>query len=256
MEAVERKQLEVVAKHLRFNVPTKAAVIKREKVEYFTGASAVDCLMKSKWAKKDDDSTPHFQCRADAITLCNNLVELKYMVRVNKIEVKVQLEPSNKSSDDGDEAGKAGSKQGKSKAKGDESSGTKKKKKRFKLETHVKQIFRDGEDLYIWKYDPPSRSTYVIGFIVVLGAVAWTLQPLWPASTRVAMWYVAIVAAGLIGVLLALLIFRWFLYGLVLVVTMGKIHFWVFPNLNEEQYGFVDSFKPIYSIERNSGDTE
>ena len=33
----ERKAMEAVAKHMRFKVATKFAVIKRQKVEYFSG---------------------------------------------------------------------------------------------------------------------------------------------------------------------------------------------------------------------------
>lgn len=236
MAATERKVLEVVAKHLRFNLPTKAAVLRREKVEYFTGSAAVDSLMNSKWAKKegdiatDDENTPAFYTRVDAVNFCNRLLLSEFMIRVNKVEVK------SSAGDTGDDEPT------------DESS-RRRRKKRYRLEVHAKQQFRDGDDLYIWKYNPPSTSTYVIGFIVVLGAIAWTLQPLWPASTRVGMWYIAIAAACLIGALLVLLIVRWFLFGLVIVFSLGKVHFWLFPNLNEEKYGFFDSFKPFYSIE-------
>ena len=346
--------MERVAKHLRFNLRTKAAVLKREKVEYFTGSAAVDTLMSSKWVKKleeetteeekrpqkkggDDNKSVEFYTRADAVSFCNYLVDLRYMVRVNKVEVKL----ASDAPDTGDEeprqpaskpagksggteepeqpakkpagksggteepeqpakkpagksggteeseqpakkpAGKSGGTEepeqpakkpaGKSggteepeqpakkltkpKSKPEESgTTTKKRKKRYKFEVHPKQQFRDGEDLYIWKYNPPSTSTYVIGFIVVLGAIAWTLQPLWPESTKVGMWYVAMAAVCVIGVLLVLLVLRWFLFGVVLISTLGKVHFWVFPNLNEEKYGFVDSFKPVYSIE-GSGDS-
>jgi len=31
--------------------------------------------------------------------------------------------------------------------------------------------------------------------------------------------------------------------------TMGKIHFWLFPNLNED-LGVIESFKPLYSIKK------
>ena len=39
------------------------------------------------------------------------------------------------------------------------------------------------------------------------------------------------------------------MYGLGLLVTLGKIKFWIFPNLDNEKLGFVESFKPFYSIE-------
>ena len=273
--AADKKTLESVAKYLRFNLKTKAAVLKREKVEYFAGSAAVDTLMNSKWVVKreagsegesksskkreEGSGVVEFHTRADAVSFCSYLIDLQYIMRVNKVEVK----SSTDSADTGDEeTAKHGSsgegepdqpskRQAKTKAKGDE---TKKKKKRYRLEVASKQQFKDGEELYIWCYNPPSMSTYVIGFIVVLGAVAWTLQPLWPDSVRVSMWYVAMAAACIIGALLALLLLRWFLFGIVLVASLGKVHFWVFPNLNEEKYGVIDSFKPFYSIE-NSGDS-
>ena len=31
--------------------------------------------------------------------------------------------------------------------------------------------------------------------------------------------------------------------------TVGKLHFWVFPNLDNEKCGFFESFKPFYSVE-------
>ena len=47
---------------------------------------------------------------------------------------------------------------------------------------------------------------------------------------------------------------RWFLFGLGLVISFGKINFWIFPNLDNEKLGFLDSFKPFYSFEyRDSG---
>ena len=270
--ATDKKTLESVAKYLRFNLRTKAAVLKREKVEYFTGTAAVDTLLNSKWAVKrkegsegekieaktrEEGSGVEFYTRADAVSFCNYLIDLQYMTRVNKVEVKSTADTT----DTGDDEASQTSKQGKSGEEETEQSSKKqvkkeekKKKKRYRLEVAKKQQFKDSDDLYIWRYNPPSISTYVIGFVVVLGAVAWTLQPLWPASTRVAMWYVAMAAACVIGLLLALLVLRWFLFGIVAVATLGKVHFWVFPNLNEEKYGFIDSFKPLYSIER-SGDS-
>jgi len=36
---------------------------------------------------------------------------------------------------------------------------------------------------------------------------------------------------------------------LIQVFTVGKLHFWVLPNLDNEKCGFFESFKPFYSIE-------
>ena len=40
MEKSKKKVMEAVAKHMRFKIPTKSAVIKGEKVEYFSGELA------------------------------------------------------------------------------------------------------------------------------------------------------------------------------------------------------------------------
>lgn len=33
-------------------------------------------------------------------------------------------------------------------------------------------------------------------------------------------------------------------------MTVGKVHFWLLPNLDNEKLGIIDSFKPLYSIKR------
>lgn len=46
---------------------------------------------------------------------------------------------------------------------------------------------------------------------------------------------------------------RWFLWGIVLTFSYGKVNFWLLPNLDNEKLGVIDSFKPLYSIERKKG---
>lgn len=45
---------------------------------------------------------------------------------------------------------------------------------------------------------------------------------------------------------------RWFLWGLLLAVTSGKLDFCIFPNLDNEKLGVIDSFKPLYSVKWKS----
>ena len=42
---------------------------------------------------------------------------------------------------------------------------------------------------------------------------------------------------------------RLVLNGVILVVTAGKLKFWILPNLDNEKAGFFESFKPFYSAE-------
>ena len=58
----------------------------------FSGSRAVDCLMASKWTvkpKEDDDITPYFPSRADAVSYC-----MKWAFLGGGREVKVQGEDS------------------------------------------------------------------------------------------------------------------------------------------------------------------
>lgn len=42
---------------------------------------------------------------------------------------------------------------------------------------------------------------------------------------------------------------RWVIFGFFLVLTGGKLKFWILPNLDDEKMGFFDSFRPLHSIE-------
>lgn len=49
---------------------------------------------------------------------------------------------------------------------------------------------------------------------------------------------------------------RWFLWGLVFTVSVGKINFWLLPNLDNEKLGVIDSFKPLYSLKKKKKKTK
>ncbi len=34
-----------------------------------------------------------------------------------------------------------------------------------------------------------------------------------------------------------------------MALTLGKLKFWILPNLDSEKTGFIESFKPFYSVE-------
>jgi len=127
-----------------------------------------------------------------------------------------------------------------------------KKKKRIKLDMHEDQTFVDGNEAYVWIYDPIRPTTFIFGLALVVGAIAVCLFPLWPEWMRVGAYYLSLLAAGLLGVILALSIFRYVLYALVWVATLGKVQFFLLPNLTED-VGFFESFVPVYELETNWG---
>lgn len=59
--------------------------------------------------------------------------------------------------------------------------------------------------------------------------------------------YLSIAAAGFLIFIIVLAILRLVLFSLLWMLTTGKLHFWLFPNLTED-VGFFASFWPIYTV--------
>ena len=60
----------------------------------------------------------------------------------------------------------------------------KKEKRKIRLDMHLEQIFVDGNDAYVWIYDPIPYYYWLAGGGVVLAVVALCLFPLWPPVVR------------------------------------------------------------------------
>ncbi|XP_012938955.1 translocation protein SEC62 [Aplysia californica] len=69
--------------------------------------------------------------------------------------------------------------------------------------------------------------------------------PLWPEEVRIGVYYLSLAAAGFVGFILSLVVVRLILFCCIWVLTFGKHHFWLLPNLTED-VGFFDSFRPLY----------
>lgn len=108
------------------------------------------------------------------------------------------------------------------------------------------QRFIDAEEIYVWIYDPVPMSTFLIGLLMVLGAALLCVFPLWPDWLRVAVYYVSLVGASFVGFILFLAVVRGCLFCVLWLLTLGKVHLWILPNLTED-VGFFDSFKPLYT---------
>lgn len=60
----------------------------------------------------------------------------------------------------------------------------KKEKRKIRLDMHLEQQFVDGNDAYVWIYDPIPYYYWLAGSGVVLAVVALCLFPLWPPVVR------------------------------------------------------------------------
>ncbi|XP_019714570.1 translocation protein SEC62-like, partial [Hippocampus comes] len=93
------------------------------------------------------------------------------------------------------------------KDKSDDSPKKKKEvKKKFKLELHEEQLFLDGNEVYVWIYDPVHFKTFAMGLVLVIAVIAATLFPLWPAEMRVGVYYLSVAAGCFVASILLLAI--------------------------------------------------
>ncbi|XP_061163120.1 translocation protein SEC62-like [Saccostrea echinata] len=273
------KEEYAIAKHLRFTCPVKEAkfVPMQNMVKCFYGNQAIDTLMDSKWAKSSK-SEIQFTDRKSCLYFLERLMVKGLFHRATKIERgkkdKDKLKKKKKDEEIEDEKEKK-SKKEKKKIKDKDAKDSdadkpdtvdekkveekekkkdepkkdeekKKKEKKLRLDMAEEQRFIDGEEIYVWIYDPVPMSTFLIGLLMVLGAALLCVFPLWPDWLRVAVYYVSLVGASFVGFILFLAVIRGILFCVLWVLTLGKVHLWILPNLTED-VGFFDSFKPLYT---------
>lgn len=256
-----------VAKWLKSNVPTKKTKFLNHNVEYFSSIKAIDALLASKFAQGDNCLFPHRQAVIDFMA---DMLFHKFFHRARKVPVSEQ-ELRGKSGKKAVEAAtsstaSATAKEGGGKASTKEERATdaesshaegggrvvevaaEKRKRKIRLEMHPEQVFIDGHEAYVWLYDPIPMHYWIFGALLVVGAIVICLFPLWPPLLRKGVYYLSIAAAGFLVFILGLVVLRCILFCLVWVVTGGKHHFWLLPNLTED-VGFFASFWPLYNHE-------
>lgn len=273
------KEEYAVAKCLKFNAPSKEGKFEGNNVRYFMGSKIVDFLLESQWSSKKSKSNPLFSTRPTCVAYCSRLLSKGFFCRVEKQEKKKKELESRMKEDAGslvkrgkskrdsgktrkaEEEGdglKAGEQSAEEKSQDqtrDDSSnedGNKKKKKKLpRLNFHGDQKFVDGLDLYVWLYDPVPIKTFIIGLLLVVGAIAVCLFPLWPPEIKLGIYYLSCAAFGFIGVILSLCVVRLIVFVFVWLFSMGEVSLWLLPNLTED-VGFFESFKPLYKINNSS----
>jgi len=259
------KEEYAIAKWMRKNVPIKKTKFLNHNVQYFTACKAVDGLLESHWAKGNE---PFFKTRESIVDFLHVMLEHKFFHRARKVPVSEQELKSKKkekksvdSHDDkkDDHNDKELEKQRKEKGtdaessvaevkKDDGSTDKEKRKRKIRLDMHNDQRFVDGLDAYVWIYDPIPFHYWIIGTLLVLGAIGVCLFPLWPPTVRLGVYYLSVAAAGFLVFIIVLAIVRLIVFCLVWVLTFGKHHIWILPNLTED-VGFFASFWPLYQYE-------
>ncbi len=133
----------------------------------------------------------------------------------------------------------------------------KKGKKTQRLEYADEQTFElnDPESVYIWIYEAPaSLTTWLLGAALIAFVIACCFFPIWPWQARQAAYYATMAALALLGILLLVAFIRLVLYLVVLLGSLGRRRFWLFPNFFAD-CGFFESFQPVFSLEAGASTT-
>ncbi|TEB20217.1 translocation protein Sec62 [Perkinsus sp. BL_2016] len=85
---------------------------------------------------------------------------------------------------------------------------------------------------------------HVFSGIAIGVVLLMCMFPAWPAWAKIAVWYVVF---WLSTAMIVILVVRMILY--VCIWTVG-VDFWLFPNILDEYAGIIDSFKPLYAVDR------
>ncbi|CAF3457825.1 unnamed protein product [Rotaria sp. Silwood1] len=262
-----------IAKYLRFQCPTKKGILMGMQVVYFNGTKAVECLTESKWSSitakalagettKDSKHPICFSSKHDA--MLRKFLDNEMFRRVIKVYKEEKSSSDQTSSNVAGDTSQSNTpravRQRKPKSTTTVESSTttkdddskekdKTKKKKFKFELHDEQTFIDStNEFYVWIYSPTTIKQYIMGGLLVIGCIAVCLFPLWPAEVRTGVYYLSMVLASLLGLLLSLAVIKYIIFAGVWLLTMGKIKFWLLPNLTED-VGFIESFIPLYILD-------
>mmetsp|Transcript_3558 Transcript_3558/g.8368 ORF Transcript_3558/g.8368 Transcript_3558/m.8368 type:complete len:356 (+) Transcript_3558:123-1190(+) len=128
-------------------------------------------------------------------------------------------------------------------------SGSDKKSKKWpdRLGRTPNQSF-DCEGFYVITYEGGSGLQHFLLALIIVGVLLVCMFPVWPMWAKIGIWYLSVIFLSLY---FGLLILRMIIYTAFWIVGFD---FWIFPNLNDEYCGFLDSFQPFYSWEKRKDD--
>jgi len=106
----------------------------------------------------------------------------------------------------------------------------------------------DCEGYYVVVYEGSKGWQHFLLACVIVGVLLICMWPVWPIWAKIGIWYLSVIFLSLY---FGILILRMVIYTAFWVVGFD---FWIFPNLNDEYCGFLDSFKPFYSWEKRKDD--
>ncbi|KAJ3204007.1 Translocation protein S62 [Entophlyctis luteolus] len=111
------------------------------------------------------------------------------------------------------------------------------------------QVF-SPDAYYVWIYESKPWWANLAGFGILSLIFAGVLFPLWPSFMRQGVYYLSLVALGLLGVFFGIAILRLIIWILLKAIT-GRGG-WLFPNLFAD-VGVIESFIPTWEWDPPKG---
>lgn len=102
----------------------------------------------------------------------------------------------------------------------------------------------DESGIFTWIYEGDKSFSHMMTTLLIMGFLFCVCFPIWPNFLKVFAWYMSVSFLLLIFFLVTV---RGLLFLFVWILCFD---FWFLPNLFDEQLGFVESFKPLYSFEK------
>lgn len=132
-------------------------------------------------------------------------------------------------------------------SKGDDGSEKKAKKWPDRLGKAPNQNF-DCEGFYVVTYEGGSGLQHFLLALIIVGVLLVCMFPVWPMWAKIGIWYLSVI---FLSFYFGLLLLRMVIYTAFWVIGFD---FWIFPNINDEYCGFLDSFQPVYSWDKRKDD--
>jgi translocation protein SEC62 len=126
-------------------------------------------------------------------------------------------------------------------------SGKEKKSRPDRLQASPTKTF-DKDGYYVIDYQGDSTWQYILLGCIIVGVLLVCMWPVWPLWAKIGIWYLSVIFLSLY---FGVLILRAVVYTCFWVVGFD---FWIFPNLTDDYAGFIDSFKPLYSLDKRQDD--
>lgn len=207
-----------------------ASEVGRKKVDYFRGRDFKKFVLSSEdLLKKKCAGALRVALDGKVPTTDKDVERLGAELIMKQFCYKAQYKPLNQASNRADDGSE------------------KKKKWPDRLGRMQNQSF-DCEGFYVITYEGGSGLQHFLLALIIVGVLLACMFPVWPMWAKIGIWYLSVIFLSLY---FGVLILRMIIYTLFWIVGFD---FWIFPNLNDEYCGFLDSFQPIYSWEKRKDD--